>query len=322
VRPSPGGLDAGARICGAAIAVIGIVGPAAPVHVAGQTATRMIWVQATVTDADGHVVTGLGKEAFTVTDGDVVRPIRAFSGEEMPAAISLMLDLSGSMRDALPTVRLAAEALLDQFIPGDRVNVGTFAPGVSATFTANRRRILDTIQSALLPMGFGSERTVPCTPPSKPTHAVLGLPRPGGTWMWDAVECGIRALETDGEAFRRALILVTDGKEEGGYATKASALEMANRVGVLVYAVGLRGTLGRADSRLQDLTRESGGGYYPLEDGQDFASAFKRIAEELHGQYVLGIESEARAKGPLNVAVNRPGVTVRATKGVVTSVRR
>jgi len=269
-----------------------------------QSPAPRVWIHATVTDAAGHVVTDLQQRDFTVTDNGTVRPISVFSRDELPVAMSLMLDISGSMAQALPNVRRAAELLLDQFIDGDRVNVGTFRGEVSYAwgFTANRKKILEAIDVAMQ----GGD--IPCS-------LGPGKPRIGGTWMWDAVECGIKVLRTDGEAFRRVLVLVTDGKENGGYATASSATRLANEVGVLLYAVGLQGIDGRDGALLRDLSQATGGGYLPLEEKGNYDPAFRRIAEELHGQYVLAFESQPGASGKLSVTVSRPGLKVRARHG-------
>ena len=182
----------------------------------------------------------------------------------------------------------------------------------SLRFTANRKAILSAIGSG---KAIGD---VLCNSPSEQSKTALRLPPlRGGTWMWDAVECGIQVLEGDGEAFRRVLVLITDGKTNGGFATATSATEMARRSNVLIYAAGLRGIGGRDGPLLRDLTQSTGGAYLPLDEGQDFTPAFKRIAEELHGQYILGFEARPGSTGKLRVTVSREDLTVRARKGYV-----
>jgi VWFA-related protein len=231
-------------------------------------------------------------------------------------AISLMLDISGSMIRTLPNVRRAAETLIDRFIAGDRVNVGTFSSEITygSRFTANRSRILTAIEEAMV----GGDLL--CDPPSRPRNTI---PRPvmGGTWMWDAIECGIRVLGNDGEAFRRVLLLVTDGKTNGGYAKPSTAMQLAKREGVLIYAVGLLGTHGRDGELLRDLTVETGGAYLPLEEKDDFVPPFQRIAAELHGQYILAFETAPGASGRLTVKVSNPALSVRSRKGYVVPAR-
>ena len=220
-----------------------------------------------------------------------------------------MLDVSGSMAGAVPDIRRAATVFMGQFIRGDRLNVGTFASDVAVSFrfTANRERILNGIDGAIK----GAD--VPCDPPSRPARN--GVMKFRGTALWDGVECGVLALLRDGEAVRRVIMLVTDGIENGSWATQGSAEASANRAGVLIYAVGLFGTGGRAGNLLRDVTAATGGGYFPLENKADFPKAFQRIGEELHTQYILGFEpKQAGMSGNLKVSVKPQGLTVRARK--------
>ena len=279
---------------------------------AEQLGTSRVWVHATVVDKEGRVVTGLQQQDFTVKADDVIRPITVFSRDELPVAMSLMLDVSGSMKAQVGNVRRAAEVLISQFIDGDRVNVGMFAGKIETAwgFTANRKKILEAIDVATI--GSGS----PCiTGTGTPT----GLQN-GGTWLWDAVECGIKAVMRDGEAFRRVLVLVTDGVVHGGFATAGSATTLAVREGVLVYAVGISGEEGRADGLLAGLAKETGGGFLPLnvtdpKQQRDYTPAFQRIAEELHAQYVIAFDAPAGSSGKLTVTVSNPELKVRARKG-------
>ena len=268
-----------------------------------------VWVHVTVTDAKGQLVTTLNQDDFAVLDNGAPRAVSVFSKEELPIAVSLMLDVSGSMASTIPDIRRAADVFMGQFIRGDRVNVGTFASDVTTSlrFTANRERVLRGIDSAIA----GAD--VPCDPPSRPPRN--GIPKMGGTALWDGVECGVLSLLRDGEAVRRVVMLVTDGIDNASWATEASAATAANRAGVLIYAVGLFGTGGRAGSVLRDLTAATGGGYYPLEHKADFSNAFQRIGEELHTQYILGFEpDQPGTSGTLKVSVKPQGLTVRARK--------
>jgi VWFA-related protein len=217
-----------------------------------------------------------------------------------------MLDISGSMGAVLRDVARAAEALVAHFIRGDRVNIGTFATAItySSRFTANKRIIQEGIRDAMM----GGEMI--CKLPS----ATGSSARPGGTWMWDAVECGVRVVSSDGEAFRRILLLVTDGMINGGYATESSALHRATDAGVLVYATGLRGVMGLDSPLLTGFTRATGGWYVTLKKGEDFTPIFKRIGEELHNQYVMSFLSTDAAQ-PVQVRVKDPELKVRTQRG-------
>ena len=267
-----------------------------------------MWLHVTVTGEDGHIVTGLGRDQFVIEeDGREVR-MADFVKDEHPVAIALMLDISGSMIRALPDVARAAESLVAHFIPGDRVNIGTFSSKImySSRFTANPRIIQQGIKDAM----FGGERECDLMPPDKKT-----LVKPGGTWMWDAIECGVRVAQTDREAFRRVLVLVTDGKTNGGFSTQSAAQNVAIEAGVLIYATGLRGIQGLDSPLLTNVTKATGGWYTPLKEGDDYTPVFKRIGGELHNQYVMAFLTTATTNLPVVVRVKDPTFKVRTVRG-------
>jgi VWFA-related protein len=49
-----------------------------------------------------------------------------------------------------------------------------------------------------------------------------------------------------------------------------------------------RGADEKPDEGLQKIAAETGGGYFELKSGDELASTFKRVADELHHQYVIG----------------------------------
>jgi VWFA-related protein len=111
-------------------------------------------------------------------------------------------------------------------------------------------------------------------------------------------------------------------------------MERAQRENVMMYAVGLESagppgamlggggfgagrTMGQGpDPGLPTIAGETGGGYFELRRAEDLASAFARVAEELHRQYALGFEP-ARLDDKthkIEVKIRKPGMKVRARK--------
>ena len=298
-----------------------------------QKQATTLWLHVTVTDAQDRLVMGLLREQFEVSQAGRELPIDEFIRDEHPVAISVMMDVSGSMKEGLPDVARAAEALLDQFIPGDRANVGTFATSVvhSGRFTGNRRTIRDAIRdgTAVAQVDCLSDRP---TPTQGGGISILGAqvtlgvggrgigssnqnqPRRGGTWMWDAVVCGVQVVAKDNEAFRRIVLLITDGMENGGYATNVEALSRANTEGVMVFATGLRGTRGVNAGLLEGITRATGGWFVLLEQGQDFTPVFKRLGAYLHNQYVMSVQSAAGDMQRVTVRARNPAYKARSQR--------
>lgn len=304
------------RLVGAiAICVTAASGVIAQTPVTGD----VVWVQAIVRDADGKLSRSLNRSEFRVVASEEPRPVTVVSKDELPMALSLMMDLSGSMALQQPKVRRSAELLMQEFGRGDRVNVGAFQGLVMVTqrFTANRGRILKSLEQ---PATGADDR---CEPPG-PTASGIAPPQrstaTGGTALWDAVWCGVNVLRRDREAIRRVLLVISDGLENSSVTSEQAAIRFAQVSGVMVYTVGFRAgdptTAGRrSDKRLRDLADKTGGRYFPVEEKSALEPVFREIGDELRAHYVLGFTPRsANSRGPLQVAVTAPGYTVRASQ--------
>ena len=104
-----------AAACVAAAALFSL----APARASAQAAPpRSLTV--TVTDKKGGLVTGLGREAFTVLDGGRPSEIVSFASGDMPATVGVLLDASASMGTAqLGFVREALGGFLRGCHPSD-----------------------------------------------------------------------------------------------------------------------------------------------------------------------------------------------------------
>lgn len=73
------------------------------------------------------------------------------------------------------------------------------------------------------------------------------------------------------------------------------------------------------DPGLAELAEIGGGGYFELHGTDDLTSTFKRVAEELHHQYLLAFPATTLdgKVHQLDVRVRRPGMTARARKTYV-----
>jgi VWFA-related protein len=287
-----------------------------------QGTDRTAWVQTVVTDAQGQLVTSLGQSDFRLIADEREQPITVFSKNELPMALSLMLDVSGSLKKHRHRVRDAARLIVDEFGRGDRVNIGAFDGAVQVTerFTASPRRIFWSLDQPVT----GAD--TPCGPPTtKPLQANLRNQQPvsepwigrGGTALWDAVFCGVRELQRDRESIRKVMVLVTDGMENSSQTARDFAVRYAQTVGVMIYTVGFYGTDGAPNGLnaglLRKLSLETGGRFFDLEDKDPLEPVFARIGEELRAHYVLGFERQSSgATRKLLVEAKTAGLTARA----------
>jgi Ca-activated chloride channel family protein len=143
------------------------------------------------------------------------------------------------------------------------------------------------------------------------------------TRLWDATDASMTMLSK--EQGRRVVLVFTDGEDTASRSADfKEVLARAQNEEFMVYCIGLHGRIpGRVESRpdkgLKKLAEETGGGYIELTRIVDLGSAFTRVADELHRQYVLGFNPAVLDGKPhkLDVRVKVPGMTARARKSYV-----
>ena len=259
---------------------------------------NLVQLFAVVTNPDGAAVEGLGPDDFQVTVGGERRKVERFQvADDVPLTLGLLIDTSGSMDTLMLDAKQAAgRFLLQTLIRGDQAFLVDFA---------DRPKLLQA--------------------PTGDTSALLGsfsrLLAGGATALYDAIVYSVAQIqETTG---RRALVLVTDGFDEGSRFTTRRAIHDARRLAVPIYVISLaglyneRGTVHRSD--LEAITEHTGGRVYYIHDKGELTAAYDEINRELRSQYVLAFGTERfltedeLSKVKLDVA--RKGLDVRWTAG-------
>lgn len=299
-----------------AAAVIGLAAQEQPIFRGKSEAVRVF---VTVTDRDGRLVTNLSKDDFEIRDEGKPQPITLFDNTPQPIRLIVMLDVSGSMQGNLPLLRDAAEELFTRLRRDDVVRVGSFGYDVviSSTFSndpaALRRQLPDTIS------------------PDAPTP------------LWRAVDQAMEAFGKEPGDERRVILVLSDGKDSGPvgfrqpYVSQVEVIDRARREDVMIYAIGMRSrgrpqqpglgigglqaalTADLPDPGLATVAEQTGGGYAEIKFGQDLGAAFARVADELHGQYLLGFAPPKRdgKVHSLDVRVSTKGLKPRGRKSYV-----
>ena len=257
--------------------------------------TDLVPVYATVTARDGSFATGLTKDDFTVLDNGKPQPIVSFAEAAQAISVSVILDTSASMVDALPRVFGAAGAFLDRLRDDDRAMVGSLVY-VGPPFTSDKKRLRGSMEL---------------------------LPRDPGSPVWLSLDRAITALAP--ESNRRVIVMYTDGRngDLGQFrALKVSESSVRARLeasGVMLYVVGFEGIpLG---SGIKRLAARSGGRASELGRTDDLGQALSAVADELHHQYLLGF-TPAVFDGKthtIQVRLRQPELTVRARQLYVAS---
>jgi len=259
---------------------------------------NLVQLFAVVTNPDGAAVEGLGPDDFRVTVNGERRQVERFQvADDVPLTLGLLIDTSGSMDTLMIDAKQAAgRFLLQTLIQGDQAFLVDFA---------DRPKLLQA--------------------PTGDTSALLGsfsrLLAGGATALYDAIVYSVAQIQ--GTTGRRALVLVTDGYDEGSRFTTRRAIHDARRLAIPIYVISLaglyneRGSVRRAD--LESLTEHTGGRVYYINDKAELTQAYDEINRELRSQYVLAFGTERFLTedelDDVKLDVLRKGLDVRWTAG-------
>jgi len=252
----------------------------------------VIQVTATVSDGRGHFVKDLPQSAFHVSEDGRPQTISHFESHDIPLDLTVALDISGSMVAAMPKLKEAAREFLANVPPRDRVSVIGFNDSI---FTLTRRS----------------------TDPAERAQAIDRLAPWGGTALYDLI---ISAVDTSGaETGRKALVVFTDGEDQGSRARIEDVEQSLQSNDVTLYMIGQgRGTsLDAMKTVMRRLAEPTGGRALFTEDIEELHNAFAELLDELSNQYLLGyVPANAKRDGTLRtIKVQVDGYSsVRARK--------
>lgn len=228
-----------------------------------------------------------------VYEDGVAQTIDTFQEAVDPVSIVLALDTSGSLRRVVDQVKATASDFVRAVRPEDDLALITFAdkPRFAHVLTTNRDWSLEAIAKY---------------------QAI------GGTALYDATFNAL--LHLKGVKGRRAIVVMTDGRDENNPGTAPGSvhnlgevLDLGMEVGATIYAVGLGTNVDR--KTLEVLAAQTGGQAYFAEDVASLGEQFKRVVEALRRRYVLSYSSTNRtADGKWRSVEIRPKAADRLVK--------
>ena len=137
--------------------------------------------------------------------------------------------------------------------------------------------------------------------------AMINQMRPQrSTHLYDALLASLQELSTVQD--RKALLVFTDGDDEGSEASMEGALEAARRSRVSVYAVGLLGWsaadgMNINEGLLTQVADYTGGRAFFPTDEKEMRTAFDAISEELHRQYRMAYFPRPATASPVGTTL-------------------
>jgi VWFA-related protein len=257
-------------------------------------------LHATVYDQDRHIVPNLDKAAFSVSENGSPQPITSFQRVDVPVAMGIVVDNSGSMRDKREKVNQAVLNLIRASNPHDEIFVVNFSQNyyLDQDFTSDEK----LLQAAL--------------------HQVSSE---GSTALYDAIVASAVHLNGSSHLEKKVLLVITDGQDNMSQETLQEAeqkLQQAN--GPTLYAIGLLGGGMQKSGRdaLQDLAAGTGGAAYFPDSLDQVDSITRTVAHDIRSQYRIAYKPKNQNVKPeyqsLQVEARAAGygkLTVRTRSG-------
>jgi VWFA-related protein len=246
---------------------------------------NLVNIFATVRDKNKRIVTDMKKEDFKVYENEHEEDIAFFSKEmNLPITLGLLLDTSGSEQYMLGAIQDAGARFLHRVLKkGDEAMVMSFDSDVDllADFTDDRGILDRAINKARINTPGGGY--------------IAGNPGPVGgqnmvgTALYDAIYLAC-SEKLNGEAGRKAIVIVTDAEDEGSRVKLEEAIESAQKTDTVIHIllVADRHFGGGRPDVAHKLAEETGGRMIVVNSEKKFEEAFDQISEELRSQYTLG----------------------------------
>lgn len=275
---------------------------------------KLVEVSAVVTDKQGVPRTDLTKDDFILKQDGKEQSIRYFSqGDELPLTFIVMIDTSTSQRTFLDDEQRACDVFFQTIMgrPQDR----------AALVEVNAK------------IAGRSELT---NDPNRLHLALTGLrydPAAGGaTRLNDAIYALSKSVLATVRG-RKAIILISDGGDNGSSTRLEDAIGEAQRDNVPIYAVsysawsgldpvptgGPRPTRDPGMANLNQWAGATGGHVYQVSRGTTLRHIFEDIAAELRSQYEIGYtlptDTSARQFHKLELKPKDKSLRVQARSG-------
>jgi len=248
-----------------------------------------------VKDKKGGLIPSLPKESFQIFEDGKPQTIKYFSSDsDLPLTLGILIDSSLSQQNVLDMEKQVGGAFLSEILrEKDMAFVMSFDVTIDLLqdFTGSSRRLKSALNSAKVNTGGGGGcggvpgmggGPVPC----------VGSPK--GTLLFDAVYLASHEQMSQ-QVDRKAMILLTDGEDQGSQNKLRDAIEAAQKADTIVYVLlcadrGFYGFGGYGgEGEMKKLTAETGGRVIEVGNKMEkLKSAFDQISQELRSQYNIG----------------------------------
>lgn len=275
-----------------------------------------------VRDKRSGLIGNLTKDDFTVFEDGKQQTIKYFTREtDLPLTIGLLVDVSGSQERLIGEERQAASEFFSKVLrPKDMAFLISFGPEAEL--------LQDSTNSVkLLRAGLDNLRVRGGTGGFHP-GPVPTIGKPRGTILYDAVSLAATE-QLKKEVGRKAIVLITDGVDQGSRYTLRDAIDAAHRADAIIYSIeyydsgayGYFGGGGGGD--LKRMSEETGGRLFRVSRKTTLDTIFNEIQQEMRSQYAIGYTptntNRDGAFRKLEIRTTNKDAKVQARKGYFAS---
>lgn len=224
-------------------------------------------LHATVVDDKQHIVTSLDKGDFNIYEDGHPQTITSFRHEDIPVAMGIVVDNSGSMREKRQKVNAAALNLVRSSNPNDEVFVVNFNDEyyLDQDFTSNINKLKQGLEK---------------------------IEARGGTALYDAVVASADHLKKEAKLEKKVIFVVTDGEDNESAETLEQAVRrLQGDGGPTVYSIGiLEGEEHpkHAKRALQIMSERTGGIAFFPKTLDEVDAISRSVAHDIRSQYTIG----------------------------------
>ena len=263
----------------------------------------LVLIPVTITDPMNRLVTGLEQDDFFVYENNSLQKVRTFATEDAPVSIGIIMDLSGSMTSKLIRSRDSILQFMKTANPQDEFFVIGFndRPELIEDFTSS----IEDIEARLQTVRSGRR-----------------------TALLDAIYYGMDKMKLAKQE-RKALLVVSDGGDNRSRYTEGEVKAQVRESDVEIYSIGIFDPYAPTTEErmgpvlLNDLSEETGGRMFRVDDLADMGDIAVKISTELRNQYVLGYNPKSmqrdgkwrKVKVKLVPPQGLPPLTVHARTG-------
>jgi VWFA-related protein len=278
----------------------------------------------------GQLIPNLEQNNFKIYEDGKEQKISHFSREnDLPLTLGLLIDISASQERLIEIEKQAASAFFSSVIrQKDEAFLISFGKDTELLQDyTNSPRLLSAALKDL--RGDGQTPMISRGPiPNVNTGPVPQVGAAKGTLLFDAVYLASNE-KLKSEVGRKALILITDGDDQGSTYERRDAIEAAQRADSIIYSIyyvdhgfyaqyGM-GFGGAGEGDLRRMSEETGGHVFTVDRKHPLNEVFKEIQDEMRNQYSIAYESVNTARDGvfrhIEIKVDNPEYRVQARSG-------